>query len=85
MPVSATALIVALLFGTMLGFGVARSPDDRALGTRAVGVLLIVGVTSWAFRPEPGSEHAMAAASMTLAGASALAVALAVGARARSQ
>lgn len=85
MPVDPGAWTTALLFGLLLGWSVSRSPEDRAMGTRAVLVLVLVGTIAWALGPEPGSDHAMAAVSMTLAGLSALAVAVAVNLRSRAR
>lgn len=82
MPVERTAWITALLFGLVLGWSVARNPADRALGTRAVVVMIVIGVVTWLLGPDPGTQPATAAVSMTFAGASALASALAIGARA---
>ena len=80
MPVDTAAWITALVFGILLGWSVARNPDDRLLGTRAVGVMTALGVAAWLAGPAADSQHAMAAVSMTFAGVSALIVALAMGA-----
>jgi hypothetical protein len=76
MPVDTTAWITALLFGLLLGWSVTRIPEDRSLGVKALAVLIALGLGAWVLGPDPNSQHAMAAVSMTFAGASALAVAL---------
>jgi hypothetical protein len=82
-PVDPAAWITALIFGIFLGWSVSRNPEDRPLGTKAVGVLIAFGAAAWAAGPTSGSQHAMAAVSMTFAGISALIVARAIEARER--
>ena len=67
-PVDTTAWVTALLFGFLLGWGLARSPADHGVGLRSTVLLTAIGVVTWLGDPVHGSDRALAAVGMTFAG-----------------
>lgn len=72
-PVAAATWIVAIIFGVMMGLIIGLRPGDRRVIAVTIQVIMAIGGIIWLTGPEPGSETAVAAVSMTLGGLASLA------------
>jgi hypothetical protein len=69
----AASWVVTVLFGAVIGTGLARFPDDRRIVLGAIAGMILIGLVTWVISPE-----SIAGPSLTVGGlAAALATTIA--------
>lgn len=79
-------LIVSILFGGLMGYGLGRRREDRVPVLWSTGLATVAGVAcwiAWALLDDPGETLATAAVALTLGGGASLLLALIASGRAR--
>lgn len=73
-------LIVSVVFGLLMGFGLGRSPEDRTPAIVITALSLAIGAVAWAMGT-PGTAPEVAGAALTIGCAATLTSLLVTGRR----
>ena len=72
MPVDSTRMIVAACFGLLTGWGLTRRAEQQGPILVVEALTATIGAVLWVSGPDPGSDAAVAAGSLTAGGVAAL-------------